>query len=131
MRVAAAQPRNRTIDFRLEPPEVLAGSIGRSRSWSSSSTRPGRPAATRWRCPEDTLGLLKWEAANPEALGEVLPEAVSRMLDRLGKAAADHRMYLVLCNDAIETDGRDVQHRRSCSAATARRSAVTTRSTCR
>ena len=28
------------------------------------------------------------------------------MLDRLGKAAADHRMYLVLCNDAIETDGR-------------------------
>jgi hypothetical protein len=28
------------------------------------------------------------------------------MLDRLGRAAADHRMYLVLCNDAIETDGR-------------------------
>ena len=28
------------------------------------------------------------------------------MLDRLGKAAADHRMYLVLCNDAIEPDGK-------------------------
>ena len=28
------------------------------------------------------------------------------MLDRLGKAAADHRMYLVVCNDAIEPDGR-------------------------
>ena len=91
----------------LKPAEVLASrSTDRSRSWSSSSTRPGRPAATRWRCPEDTLGLLKWESANPEISDAVLPEAVKRMLDRLGKAAAEHRMYLVVCNDAVETDGR-------------------------
>jgi 5-aminopentanamidase len=36
----------------------------------------------------------------------VLPEAVKRMLGRLGKAAADQRMYLVVCNDALEEDGR-------------------------
>src|SRR5207237_1198889 len=41
-----------------------------------------------------------------QALETVLPEAVRRMLDRLGKAAAEHRMYLVLCNDVIENDGR-------------------------
>jgi predicted amidohydrolase len=55
--------------------------------------------------PEDTLGLLKWESANPQDLDAVLPQGLSRMLDRLGKAASDPRMYLVVCNDAIETDG--------------------------
>src|SRR2546425_4940542 len=39
------------------------------------------------------------------ALNEVLPEAVKRMLDQLGRAAASHRMYLVCCNDTIEPDG--------------------------
>src|SRR5262249_21500912 len=55
--------------------------------------------------PEDTLGLLKWEVANPKGLKEVLPEAVKRMLARLGKAAARHRMYLVVCSDTVEEDG--------------------------
>src|SRR5262249_19888455 len=55
--------------------------------------------------PEDTLGLLKWETAHPEQLTEVLPAAVARMLDRLGRAAAQHRMYLVVCNDTVEPDG--------------------------
>src|SRR5262249_35564011 len=54
---------------------------------------------------EDTLGLLKWELANRAALKEVLSQAVSRMLDRLGRAAAKHRLYLVACNDTIEPDG--------------------------
>src|SRR5262249_5873162 len=56
--------------------------------------------------PEDTLGLLKWEAANPRSLDKVLPEAVRLMLDRLGRRAADCRMYLGVCNDTIEPDGR-------------------------
>jgi len=34
-----------------------------------------------------------------------LPEAVGRMLDRLGRAAAKHHMYLVVCNDTVEQDG--------------------------
>ena len=53
----------------------------------------------------------RWASSNgsrpiPNGLDAVLPEAVKRMLDRLGKAAADHRMYLVVCNDAIEADGK-------------------------
>jgi predicted amidohydrolase len=55
--------------------------------------------------PEDTLGLGHWEAANPAAMREVMPAAVGRMLERLGKAAAVHRMYLVCCSDTVEPDG--------------------------
>ena len=106
MRVAAAQPRNRTIDFRLEPAEVLAR-VDRSLDELEAIIRKaGAAGCDALALPEDTLGLLNWEAAHPQDLGAVLPEAVRRMLDRLGKAAADHRMHLVLCSDVIEPDGR-------------------------
>src|SRR5205823_4054833 len=55
--------------------------------------------------PEDTLGLLHWEGVNQEAAKEVLPKAVQRMLDRLGRAAATHRMYLVVCSDLTDDKG--------------------------
>ena len=56
--------------------------------------------------PEDTLGLLDWGGMNEAAAKEVLPKAVKRMLDRLGRAAAKHRMYLVVCSDLVEADGK-------------------------
>ena len=49
--------------------------------------------------------LLHWEMGNKSKLKEVLPEAVTRMLKRLGQATATHRMYLVCCNDTTEEDG--------------------------
>jgi predicted amidohydrolase len=42
---------------------------------------------------------------NEDIAGKVLPDAVSRMLARLGHAAASYRMYLVVCSDYIEADG--------------------------
>ena len=50
MRVAAAQPRNRTIDFRLKPAEVLA-QVDQSLDGTGAARPQGRepPAATRWR----------------------------------------------------------------------------------
>ena len=106
VRVAAAQPKNRTIDFRLGPPEVL-DRVDRSLGELERLVhKAGSAGCDALAVPEDTLGLLHWEAANPQALGAVLPEAVQRMLDRLGRAAAEHRMYLVVCSDAIEPDGR-------------------------
>jgi predicted amidohydrolase len=36
----------------------------------------------------------------------LLPTAISEMLDHLGRAAAKHRLYLVVCADSIETDGK-------------------------
>jgi predicted amidohydrolase len=106
MRVAAAQPRNRTIDFRLKPSEVLAKVDQSVMDLEQLVHRAGAAGCDAVAFPEDTLGLLRWEAANLDSLGAVLTGAVQRMLDRLGKAAAAHRMYLVVCNDVIEKDGR-------------------------
>jgi predicted amidohydrolase len=55
--------------------------------------------------PEDTMGLLHWEAGNERALREVLPVAVPRMLQRLGKAAAEHHMYLICSSDTLDDVG--------------------------
>jgi predicted amidohydrolase len=106
IRVAAAQPRNRTIDFRLEPTEVLARLDQSLMELEKLVHRAGAAGCDAVAFPEDTLGLLRWEAANPASLSTVLIDAVKQMLDRLGNAAAAHRMYLVVCNDAIEKDGR-------------------------
>src|SRR5262249_38414790 len=99
MRVAAAQPKNRTIDFRLKPAEVLARVDEALGEMEKIVHKAGAAGCDALALPEDTLGLLKWEVANPKGLKEVLPEAVKRMLARLGKAAARHRMYLVVCSD--------------------------------
>ncbi|HET6574969.1 MAG TPA: carbon-nitrogen hydrolase family protein [Fimbriiglobus sp.] len=105
IRVAAAQPRNRTIDFRLKPTEVLTQVDKSLTELEAIVHKAGKAGCGAVALPEDTLGLGKWQAAHPTALRDVLPEAVARMLDRLGKAAATHRMYLVCCNDTVEPDG--------------------------
>ena len=104
--MAAAQPRNRTIDFRLRTPEVLARVDESLAELEGLVHKAGEAGCDALALPEDTLGLLKWESANVESLDAVLPGAVSAMLDRLGRAAAKHRMYLVACQDSFEQDGR-------------------------
>jgi predicted amidohydrolase len=106
IRVAAAQPRNRTIEFRLRPSEVLARVDRSLTDLEQIIHKAGEAGCDALALPEDTLGLLKWESANPGALDTVLPRAVPRMLDRLGRAAARHRMYLVVCQESFEKDGR-------------------------
>lgn len=105
LRVAAAQPKDRTIDFRLGPEMALAAVDKSLDELEALIHKAGAAGVEALALPEDTLGLLKWEAANPERLEAVLPEAVKRMLDRLGKAAASHQMYLVVCND-VAAGGR-------------------------
>jgi predicted amidohydrolase len=105
LRVAAAQPKNRTIDFRLTPAAALEQVNTSLGELERIVDKAGAAGCDALALPEDTLGLLKWEVANPGALGEVLPQAVKRMLDRLGRAAAKHRLYLVVCNDTIEPGG--------------------------
>jgi predicted amidohydrolase len=106
IRVAAAQPRNRTIDFRLSPSEVLFQVDQSLAELERLVNKGGEAGCDVLAFPEDSLGLLKWESANPRALDTVLPRAVPAMLDRLGRAAARHRMYLVVCQETIEKDGR-------------------------
>lgn len=106
MRIAAAQPRNRTIDYRLGTTEALGEVDHALAELAQLVHKAGSAGCDAMALPEDTLGLLKWEAAHPGELAAVLPPAVDRMLERLGRAAAEHRMYLVVCSDAIDPDGR-------------------------
>lgn len=105
IRVAATQPKNRTIDYRLSPAEALARVDESLVELVKLADRAGDAGCDVVTFPEDTLGLGKWEAANHDALREVLPEAVNRMIQRLGAAASRHQMYLVCCNDTLEADG--------------------------
>lgn len=105
VKVAAAQPANRTIDYRVEAPEALERVDRNLDELERLVEKAGAAGCDALALPEDALGLLNWEAAHPDALAPVLTEAVARMLDRLGKAAATHQMYLVFCSDAIDADG--------------------------
>lgn len=55
--------------------------------------------------PEDTLGVLHWELGHKAEMYGLLSEVVQRMLDRLGRAAAAHHMYLICSSDTAERDG--------------------------
>jgi len=106
VRVAAAQPRARLIDWHIRNPEdVLAkvelGLTELERTLDQAAARHCDVIAF----PEDTLGLGHWQAGNEALSREVLPRAVDRMLTRFGAAAAKHRMYVVCCNDNAEGSG--------------------------
>jgi predicted amidohydrolase len=105
VRVGSVEPQNRTLDYRLEPAEALAQVEKSLDELEKLVHKAGEAGCNVVAFPEDTLGLGKWEAGNPEARKEVLPKAAERMLDRLGRTAAKHRMYLVCANDILDGDG--------------------------
>ena len=106
VRLAAAQPKNRTIDWKIDDAAEVLRRVDKSLGELEQLIQKAADAkCDALALPEDTLGLLNWEAAHPDELNKVLPIAIPRMLERLGRAAASHRMYLVLCSDTIEPDG--------------------------
>ncbi|MCL4852545.1 MAG: hypothetical protein KJZ78_14340 [Bryobacteraceae bacterium] len=104
-RVCAAQPAARLIDWRLEPVKVLEEVDRSLTALEQIVHRAGQAGCDVLALPEDTMGLLHWEMGNTERMNQVLPEAVTRMLTRLGKVAASYRMYLVCSSDVAEQDG--------------------------
>ena len=105
VRIAAAQAARRVVDFRLNPNEALAAVDKNLAELERIVERAGQQKCDALVLPEDTPGLLNWVGANETLAKELLPKAVKRMIDRLGSAAARHRMYLVVCSDFTETDG--------------------------
>ncbi len=105
VRVAAAQAAARVIDFRLQADEALAAVDRNLGELERIVDRAGESKCDVLVLPEDTAGLLNWVGANETQAAELLPEAVKRMLERLGSAAARYRMYLVVCSDFTESDG--------------------------
>jgi len=106
MRIGAAQPRSRLIDYSITNPAEVLTLVDRSLGELEQLVhKAGSAKCDAIAFPEDTLGLGKWEAAHKSALREVLPGAIEHMLERLGRAAASHRIYLICCNDTVEPDG--------------------------
>ena len=106
VRIGAAQPRRMLIDYRVrQPAEVLRRLATTVAELEKLIHRAAKAGCDALVLPEDTLGLGHWEAGNPKRLGEVLPPAVDLMLQRLGRAAAKHRMYLCCCSDTIDPGG--------------------------
>src|SRR5260370_552192 len=106
VRVGAVQARARIIDYKLKDPADVLKQVDNSlEELEQIIAKAGKAKCDALAFPEDTLGLLHWEGVNQEAAKEVLPKAVERMLDRLGRAAATHRMYLVVCSDLTESKG--------------------------
>lgn len=105
VRVAAAQAARRVVDFRLKPAEALAAVERNLTELERLVEQAGERKCDALVLPEDTSGLLNWVGANEALAREVLPEAVRRMTERLGTAAARYKMYLVVCSDLTESDG--------------------------
>jgi len=99
VRLCAGQPPSRLIDHKRSPAEALAEVDKTLTELEAMIHRAGKAGCDAFALPEDSLGLLHWEMANKKALPEVLPLAVGRMLDRVGRAAASHRMYLICSSD--------------------------------
>jgi len=105
IRVASVQPRSRIIDWRLSPKEVLREVDKTIDEFAALVDRAGAEGCDLVVFPEDTLGVLHWEMGNKWRLPEVLPEAVRRMLERLGAAAQSNGLYLACCSDRLDPDG--------------------------
>lgn len=105
VRVAAVQAKRRLIDWRIDDPAKVLAAVDKNLAELELLIRDaGQRKCDVLVFPEDTLGLLNWYGMNEPLAKQVLPEAVSRMLHRLGQAAAAQRMYLVVCSDFIESD---------------------------
>ena len=95
-----------TIDYHLTSPREVLDQVDRALVILEGIVhQAGDAGCDVIMFPEATLGLSRWEGTHQDALGDVLPEAVARMLDRLGKAAASHNMYLICCNDTLDSGG--------------------------
>ncbi len=106
VRVAAVQAKRRLIDWRVQDPALVLAAVDKTLVVLEEIVhKAGGQKCDVLAFPEDTLGLLNWLGMNEQVASQVVPKAVSRMLDQLGRAAASHRMYLVLCSDFIESDG--------------------------
>jgi predicted amidohydrolase len=105
VRVGAAQPRTRLVDWKLSPAEALVRVDAILAEIETLVRKAGEKGCDALALPEDTIGLGKWMAAHRDGARQILPAAVERMLDRLGRAAAAHRMYLLCCSDTADPDG--------------------------
>jgi predicted amidohydrolase len=92
------------IDYRLTQ-EGVSDHVDRALGILEGLVRKGGEAGCDvLALPEDSMGLAPWESAHWDTVGDMLPTAVRRMLDRLGRVAASYAMYLICASDTWEPD---------------------------
>ena len=106
VRVASVQTKRRMVDWHIQDRTKLMTAVDENLDKLEQIVHTaGKQDCDVLAFPEDTLGLLNWYGVNEQLGKKVLSDAVSRMIDRLGRAAASHQMYLVVCSDFVESDG--------------------------
>jgi len=106
IRVAAIQVRRRTISYKVgTADEALKQVRANLDELTALAKRAAQEGCHIIAFPEDTLGVLEWEAAHWDAAPRLLRPAEQEMLARFGEVAATHGMSLICCNDCVE-DGR-------------------------
>lgn len=107
LRVATCQAKRCTIDRHLKTPAEALAAVDKNLDEPGAIVhKAGDAKCDALTLPEDTLGLLDWGGENEAAAKDVLPEAVKRMTTQLGRAAAKHRVYLVVCSVLAEAGGK-------------------------
>ena len=102
VRVAALQPKRRTISYKPSYGEALEQVRRNLDELAVLAERAAHQGCQIAAFPEDTLGTLEWEAGNPDQLHAFLRQAEALMLERLGAVAAKHHMPIACCNDCAE-----------------------------
>lgn len=105
VRVAAVQAKNRTIDYQLATDQVLARVEENLTELLKVVDGAAEQGCQTLAFPEDTLGLLNWVGAHEQESLDLLPKAVDRMLEGFSASAKKHEMNLIVCSDAVESDG--------------------------
>lgn len=102
IRVAALQPKRRTLSYKLSYAEALEQVRRNLDELAGLAEEAARQGCQISAFPEDTLGTLEWEAGHRGELHAFLREAEALMLERLGAVAAQHQMPIACCNDCAE-----------------------------
>src|SRR5262245_53588108 len=105
VRVAAVQAKRRSINYRLNAADVMSAVDRNLDELEAIVQQAAERNCVAVAFPEDTLGLLDWIGMNESASREVLPKAVGRMLERMGRMAAAHQMFIVVSSDIVEENG--------------------------
>src|SRR5205085_732411 len=105
IRVGAVQAKNRAINFHVSADDAFAGAEKNLTELEAIIDKAADAKVEALVFPEDTMGLLNWNAAHEQAAKDLVPKAVRLMLARMGAAATHHNMYVVVCSENFEPDG--------------------------
>jgi len=105
VKVAAIQAKRRLISYKVP---TVSSALVQVRA-SLDKLAPLAEQAATLGCdiiafPEDTLGVIEWEAGHQGEIAEFLGPAEQEMLERFGQVAAKHGMYIICGSDTIEGD---------------------------